>query len=296
MAFLGAVGKFLGSNIMPILGLGAGVGSQAANIRMQQRANEQSQAFSKQMFDAQGQREIQYFNMQNAYNDPSSQMQRLRDAGLNPNLVYGNGATTQSASISPKAPMSAQFQAPKLDMGSVVQQALLTQQLQSNIRRTDAETQAIESRTVNQDFMNKVQQSIGVDQYMRNYNLATQELSSRSQKSVDEYEAWKVANFNAQGVTQGGFTIDANSPIVKAQRAGIEQALQSLQNMKLTGDAIGFQNVVKAFEANLAKQGISPNSPWWTKLVGDLLMKAIPSLQSGMSGFQAPATTNFNPQ
>jgi len=36
---------------------------------------------------------------QNRYNHPMQQMQRLREAGLNPNLVYGNGVQTQSANI-----------------------------------------------------------------------------------------------------------------------------------------------------------------------------------------------------
>lgn len=31
------------------------------------------------------------WNMQNAYNTPTAQMERLKEAGLNPNLVYGNG-------------------------------------------------------------------------------------------------------------------------------------------------------------------------------------------------------------
>ena len=30
----------------------------------------------------------------NLYNEPSSQMDRLRKAGLNPNLVYGSGKVT----------------------------------------------------------------------------------------------------------------------------------------------------------------------------------------------------------
>ena len=42
--------------------------------------------------------------MNNAYNDPSAQMERLKQAGLNPNLVYGGGATTTAS-----APCSASF-------------------------------------------------------------------------------------------------------------------------------------------------------------------------------------------
>ena len=49
-------------------------------------------------------RSLEMWNMNNAYNDPSAQMERLRQAGLNPNLVYGNGATTTASA--PSAPQA----------------------------------------------------------------------------------------------------------------------------------------------------------------------------------------------
>ena len=39
------------------------------------------------------------WQMENAYNNPSAQMARLRAAGLNPNLIYQNGAENVSGSI-----------------------------------------------------------------------------------------------------------------------------------------------------------------------------------------------------
>ena len=42
------------------------------------------------------------WNMQNAYNSPTAQMSRLRQAGLNPNLVYGNGVTGNSSGSAPQ--------------------------------------------------------------------------------------------------------------------------------------------------------------------------------------------------
>lgn len=49
---------------------------------------------------------LQDWNMQNAYNDPKQQMQRFKEAGLNPNLVYSqmsNGPAVRSTdAIAPK--------------------------------------------------------------------------------------------------------------------------------------------------------------------------------------------------
>lgn len=47
-------------------------------------------------------RNIQAWRMQNEYNHPAQVMQRLKEAGLNPHLIYGKGqATTPAGSIAP---------------------------------------------------------------------------------------------------------------------------------------------------------------------------------------------------
>lgn len=46
-------------------------------------------------------RSIEAWNMANEYNSPKAQMQRLSEAGLNPNLIYGNISNTPAASTAP---------------------------------------------------------------------------------------------------------------------------------------------------------------------------------------------------
>lgn len=48
------------------------------------------------------QREIEMWNMMNAYNSPEQQMARYQAAGLNPNLIYGSGSSAGNASNIPK--------------------------------------------------------------------------------------------------------------------------------------------------------------------------------------------------
>lgn len=48
--------------------------------------------------DRQRQAELEAWNMQNEYNTPANQVQRLRDAGLNPNLFYNMGDTGNAKS------------------------------------------------------------------------------------------------------------------------------------------------------------------------------------------------------
>lgn len=73
--------------------------------KQQQRIfDQQDKMYSRQRADA-----LADWQMQNAYNSPEQQMQRLKDAGLNPNLVYGNGATATSA----QGPRSSDFGNPQ---------------------------------------------------------------------------------------------------------------------------------------------------------------------------------------
>lgn len=81
--------------INPLIGMSlvSGVGSLLGGIlgmSSQNSANQQNMELAKYSFD----RNIDMWNMQNEYNLPINQMERLRAAGLNPNLVYGNGSVT----------------------------------------------------------------------------------------------------------------------------------------------------------------------------------------------------------
>lgn len=57
-----------------------------------------------ELADKARQHDVNMWNMQNQYNTPQMQMQRLTEAGLNPHLMYGQG-NTGNASTPQKAPV-----------------------------------------------------------------------------------------------------------------------------------------------------------------------------------------------
>lgn len=61
------------------------------------QANRQQQ-YNKELAEIQNQYNIAQWNRENAYNLPSAQIERLQEAGLNPNLIYGNPSNTAAAS------------------------------------------------------------------------------------------------------------------------------------------------------------------------------------------------------
>lgn len=77
------------------------MGFEASEAR---KAFERESAFAAEQSALAAQRQYdytrQYFDYTAAYNTPAMQMERLREAGLNPNLVYGNGAMAMQSGVS----------------------------------------------------------------------------------------------------------------------------------------------------------------------------------------------------
>ncbi|AJK28263.1 hypothetical protein [Eel River basin pequenovirus] len=95
---------------MPAAALPAIIGGlqAAGSIGSTIGANVGNKKFAREMYRQQYRDNIDFWRMQNEYNSPSSQMQRLREAGLNPAMIYGgqgSGAAGQAGNIaSPGTP------------------------------------------------------------------------------------------------------------------------------------------------------------------------------------------------
>lgn len=125
--------------------LGQGINSLSSS-----QAAETSFERQKDLMALQNQYAVANWNRENNYNSPQEQMKRLKAAGLNPNLVYGNGAAGLqanpiSAPSAPAAPMQAT--APG-NFGSVVSDAV-------GAALGIAQAKKAGSETIAQDLENK---------------------------------------------------------------------------------------------------------------------------------------------
>ena len=177
---------------------------------------------------------IKFWQMQNAYNDPAQQMSRLKKAGLNPNLVYGqsvSGATGQAGAVAPSkaAPYS-------MDLGTAANNSMAAYQTQAQVNNTDMDT-------AQKAF------KLGID---KKYAAETieQELTN-----VRLGNALKVIENNvAQGVMQDRIKLAAeNLAIAKAT---------------LTGKQL--QNAILEFDADMKDMNVSGNS--WAASILKLIL------------------------
>lgn len=115
------------------------------------------------------------FDYTNEYNLPVHQMERLKQAGLNPNLVYGNGSVAgnvgSSSGVSianasgPAFPTSSDFlNYYQMDLDRKIKEKQ-AQQLESIARKNDAETIKIANETVSKEFYRqlKAAEKLGLD-------------------------------------------------------------------------------------------------------------------------------------
>lgn len=79
-----------------VIGGGSSLLGDIFNLFGQSKANREQEAYNTSVMQQQRQWAVQDINNQNAYNSPAQQMARYKEAGLNPNLIYGEGVTASS--------------------------------------------------------------------------------------------------------------------------------------------------------------------------------------------------------
>jgi hypothetical protein len=102
-----------------LINAGAGIVQSGINAGSQASTNQSQMNFSNMMSNRQREWAIQDRDYQNFYNSPQEVMRRYKEAGLNPNLIYGQG--TISKSEQPRAVNAPSYNpiAPKIDLSSI---------------------------------------------------------------------------------------------------------------------------------------------------------------------------------
>lgn len=234
------------------------------------------------------------------YTNVENQVKHMDNAGLSVGLMYrgvGAGGATTSAGGGGSGVAAATPADPNARTGLGMQlgaQLALMDAQRENIQADTANKKAIAEKTAgidtteaqartaktgaettNQEFNNKVNELTGAQQIADRYHDASDQIKIASEKANAEWESYKAAGF-----PEGKYD-DPNSPVAKATRAGLDKTIQDLQNAKTTNNIARAEQTIKEFQANLAKQGISPDTPWYVKIVADLLDKV------GMSPIKA---------
>lgn len=265
--------------LIPLIGAGASILGNVIGATSQARQNAKAREFSLQMYDRQRSDALADWERNNAYNSPVEQMARLRDAGLNPNLVYGQGAVANSSmpprSVDHDAWRPEAFRPDLSGIGSSLSQIY-------DIQLREAQTDNMRAATVvaGQEAALKAAQIASTAQSTAKSEFELELAKSLRLTSIDMAKAQlrkldvdtgialdqneRAAAANAQSLQKGAeeiLSIRLGRAKTEDERRLIVQQMNSVkQDIKL-----------KQLDIELKQKGIMPGDPMWSRVLARLL-------------------------
>ena len=239
---------------------------------------------NKQLQQQQYNNELDMWNKQNAYNTPANQMQRFRDAGLNPNLIYSQGNPGNAAAAPTAAPAHMENTLSKTgsDSLSMLQNYQDWKVKQVNIDNVRAQTALTQQQQANAK----------IDQALKNVSLAQNQFNYSQSTKLGQNQLdmaaqnLRQATINANLGLQNYEFNSQNNPLRLAnQELNNKLVGQNIQNSQLQNGVLSAQtrglqinnmrNMLNYnLEHNLKPFGLTTNDASWIRVLMTGLSKA----------------------
>lgn len=256
----------------------------ASQTAYQGKMNRKTRNWANQQTERARDWALQDYHMQNEYNSPKAQMARLKEAGLNPHLVYGNGAQAQGASMPspPEANMPNQ-QTPDIQGAAASTMAAYQNTkswaLQNNLLKTqntlaerDVQLKEIMAQAAAIGVLDK-QFEYELKSELRPYNISMKkkQLETLDQNIMESLT--RMSNTTWQG-NREAIRLDSDMKTADLQRmimrvsankskAEQRQIEENIENLKKTGK---FQDMQNELFEKMKRLNMTPNDPAMYKL------------------------------
>lgn len=167
---------------------GASLLGSGGQIYASGKMNKKTRKWNEKMYKVQREDALADWHLQNEYNSPQAQMQRFRDAGLNPNLIYGQSneggvvRSTDTKAWNPETPDVAGA----VDRGLDAYFNTQVKEAQVNNLKLQADNMVAQNRLLNEQAKNVAagtMEKLGMIDW-RNLDMATKQFDLDSKKSL----------------------------------------------------------------------------------------------------------------
>lgn len=245
----------------------AGSGMNAASVG---KTNRKTRKWNEKMYATQRQDALADWNMQNEYNSPEQQMARLKAAGLNPHLVYGNGAEAmsgsqpRSASVESWKPQPAEF-----DLGGAAQ-AGIAAYTDTSLKAAQTDNYKAQTEVLGQDAVLKAIQAFATDiggqktafeleQAKKLQGVSLEMASEQLRKLRTDTDINLDTNERNKALTATSLEKSAEEILnIRAQKASTDTQRQATQQQI---ELLKKDGVLKDLDIQMRKMGIQPNDP-----------------------------------
>ena len=266
--------SIVGGIISGVGSLLGGLGSSAMNNKAVQDTNKANMEIAKYQAQWQQQenekayqRSLNMWNLQNEYNSPTQQMARIRAAGLNPNLVYGNGVTGNSSGSTPQyepakfnAPTMQAYRGWNLGISDAISQFLAYRTVKAQVDNMEAQNSLIRQQTATEATK---QANIAASTSRSEFDLnmakelkdvsVSSAIADMNQKQAGASQGWTKAN---REVIQYELDKALFDNKIKLSHQKYLQALQITRQFQQSYDINAFRNEIeRVFGKNTSALG-----------------------------------------
>ena len=234
--------------VLPLIGAASSIGSNLISRRWKRKEEQDRRKYESKQELGRRTYDQAMWDKVNKFNHPLQQMERLKNAGLNPNLIYGSSpgsAVGNAQSIATGKQL--QGQAPQYQMDNPITSAMNTkvQQAQTNNLNTAA-------------MKNVAGANLSDSQKNRINGLLASEITMAEEGAKKA----KIDTFMAE-LQKEAATLP-NKGLIAEQMLKVETAIQSKNKIEL-------ENSVLTLKSNLAKRGIRETDPLAVRIMATIL-------------------------
>lgn len=239
----------LGTVLGGIFGHKSQNSANAANLQI----NRENNAFNERMMQKQLDYNTDMWNKQNAYNTPSAQVQRLKEAGLNPYLMLSNGNQIGTASSANSASMASSASSPNMQaydpssgisngvnaIGGAIANYIAAKKAEGEIANMNMQNGLLQQQIIAMSKDNEYK-SLMNDEMLRGFKFDNYKKSA-------EYENQLWSNRYQQET----FNSDVGIKRLQEQNLSNQNVIQGLTALQMSLNNRQLQNEINAFPKRL---------------------------------------------
>lgn len=268
----------------------AGLAGSVINAQNQNMQNMESQRYSQYMYEKQRRDNIIFWNMQNAYNSPQAQMKRFQEAGLNPNLIYGQGNSGPAGNISTPDVQPVQFRSP--EFGNALTSGVLGMMQGADLKIKNATyNNLLEQNTVlKQEGMLKAAQTLSTltGEEKTRWGLQFEQMMADISADYrrEQLRATKIGtdlSINKDTREAAMTSSNINEAVERMAKMREERANTVLERQRIRANVnlMYKDGTLKDLDINLKKMGIQPSDPMYARIVSQGLSYLLDDSKKG---------------
>lgn len=249
----------MGPLVLPLIAAGASLAGSAINAGSQSATNQSQLSYSREMYDKQRADALADWNRQNEYNSPAAQMMRFKEAGLNPNLIYGQ--QTQSPVVRSSSVEGYSPRAPQVDLGNAAAMGLQGLSTYQDTQLKNVQTNLVKEQIKNASTDNMLKQLDWAEKNIRlPYAQTMAEQNAQAIKIQNDQRLQDLQfgkEMNPIRLEQGQYQLNnlIRDLDVKAQAMNLSEAQQ--KNYTQLTRNLTQQNTLNDLEIQLRKAGVN---------------------------------------